>query len=195
MHLPSHPTPGTAGTARAPRRKRAPQPEGAAVRQTDVPQIPQTSSASASEQAESTAPPMTKKIITAVSPLKTLKKSLATLSGLPAMGSSGGARTRPTADVSNARTVCQKPRRPGRRCAQPVEFRPTLRHRRPRSPRSRGREPSLISQRHEPQVVGQGGHLRLDCIDAVRASARVRRRLVRSAALAEKLMAALPIPR
>jgi hypothetical protein len=34
----------------------------------------------------------------------------------------------------------------------------------------------------------------MDCIDAVRASARVRRRLVWSAALAEKLMAALPIP-
>jgi hypothetical protein len=34
----------------------------------------------------------------------------------------------------------------------------------------------------------------MDCIDAVRAWARVRRRLVWSAALAEELMAALPIP-
>jgi hypothetical protein len=51
---------------------------------------------------------MTKKIITAVSPLKTLRRSFATLSGPPGMGSSGGARTRPTADVSNARTRVAK---------------------------------------------------------------------------------------
>jgi hypothetical protein len=38
---------------------------------------------------------MTKEIITAVSPLKSLRKS-------------PGATTRPTADVSNARTVWQK---------------------------------------------------------------------------------------